>query len=268
MRMPARQVAIVTAIFAMAAVTGCAAFSAPPRVLHYVHPSLLRGDGRELPEEVVLLTPLVRVWCRSAGGETVLDSVKSEEASAKVAEAIQISAKRSAAFRMRPMPELSDADRRVLGDHVLLFSTAASAGQALADGMRSAYGYGRDWRPRYEEYDCTLGSGLAFLAQQSGASGALVAVGDCVVPAAGAGVRMSVTPLGLFPEIIGAARLRIGLVDLATGDVLWTDQETPTPGMFGAGPTNLLEPKNGQRLVDRAMDKYPGIEEFRRLWAY
>src|SRR6185503_402007 len=123
--------------------------------------------------------------------------------------------------------------------------------QRFVDGMQLAWGMGSDWRERYDEFDCSLGKGLAFLKERTGASAAVIACGGCAVPPEGNARRRTVTYFGPMPPPVGRAVLRIGVVDLATGDVLWANQALPDMEMFGPGPSDLREGKVAEFLVDR-----------------
>ncbi|MDH3467673.1 MAG: hypothetical protein OES26_17495, partial [Gammaproteobacteria bacterium] len=102
-----------------------------------------------------------------------------------------------------------------------LYQVVASTARALI-----AHG-GKAWQHKASRFDYTLGDGLAFLAERSGADAGLIVIGAQSVSSAGR------SALSIFSVVTGALTgvympmtgggtfLTAGIVDFRTGDVLW-----------------------------------------------
>jgi hypothetical protein len=157
-------------------------------------------------------------------------------------------------LQILPSPELTPAERETVKEYLALYSVVA--GNAF---WATTYG-GQAWRHKLERFDYTLGDGLAFLKARTGADAGLVIIGRHQI-ATGGRVAASVFA-ALFGGVIlqpSSNFLTIGVVDFATGDILWF---TYTHGATG----------KDMRAVDRAdqkvlemMSDFPGLQAYRQF---
>jgi len=220
------------------------ACTAPARIHRYVHPSLLGTPDRPLPRSALVLTNDVVVEGdpkRSAESSRLLAAGFAERARVEVVE----------------MPALSGAERSALAEHRKLASSVSGAALGLVERTDLGWGQGEEWGRRARRFDATLGSGLAFLHERSGAEAIVVVE-----------ARTRRVPHDL-PWAIGmledASFLRISVFDLDTGDLLWTGRRTCRSNSFWRGAVDLSDPGEVEVCLGQTMGRYPGIEEFKAL---
>ena len=166
------------------------------------------------PKKVVLLPPQVFVYELSAGG--VPTRMADWEATARdnlIAAATRLS--HEAGFELLPAPALDPLLADLLEAHIGLYERVA----------QSVFVYGRGdmdaWAHKKNEFDYTVGPGLAFLRQQTGADAALIVLGSDYISSGG---RRAAFVAGLLLGVVmplGQSFITAGIVDLTTGDVLW-----------------------------------------------
>lgn len=179
-----------------------------------VNPALSQNlDSR--PKKVVLLPPQVFVFELSAGG--VPTRMADWEAAARdnLASAATRLAHDSGLFSLVPIPPLKPADLDLLDAHIGLYDRVAQSVFVYGRGEQSA------WAHKKNEFDYTVGPGLAFLREQTGADAALIVLGADFISSGG---RKAAFAAGLLLGIVmplGQSFITAGIVDLKTGDVQW-----------------------------------------------
>lgn len=137
-------------------------------------------------------------------------------------------------FKLLAMPTLSADEQALLKQHVALYRIEAE----------DAYGFsvrGGVWKDALADFDYSIGPGLAFLKQRSGADYALEVFG---------GDGESTGANLFFGNRRGLNHLYAGLIDLATGNVVWLHQDQHDTANFTA--------KNNMELfVDEIIQDYP-----------
>lgn len=120
----------------------------------------------------------------------------------------------SPVFSLSAMPALTADEQATLNEHIALCKLEAKDAESL-DEM------GGDWQRVLDDFDYTLGPGLRFLKQRSGADYGLMVFG-------GDGESTSGNALKTF--MIGGVKgqnyLFAALIDLATGDIVWLHRDT------------------------------------------
>jgi hypothetical protein len=168
------------------------------------------------PKTIVILPPRVDVMEMSAGGVQEKVPEWSQQASRNINDAIGEYARSRGTFRLVDLPKLTGSDLDRVDQHRALYDEVAWAGLVFP----------HYWPHKRERFDYTIGSGLKFLKQKTGADAALIVVGEDVVSTAGRkAVAVFGSILGMHVER-GHSALTIGLVNLETGDVLWFDYRT------------------------------------------
>lgn len=179
-----------------------------------VHPAL--SQNLEVrPKKVVLLPPQVFVFELSAGG--VPTRMADWEATARdnlIAAATRL-ARESSLFEVAPLPPLAATDLDTLDAHIGLYDRVAQSVFVYGRGDQAA------WAHKKNEFDYTVGPGLAFLRAQTGADAALIVLGSDFISSGG---RKAAFAAGLLLGIaipLGQSFITAGVVDLKTGDVQW-----------------------------------------------
>lgn len=179
-----------------------------------VNPALLQNlDTR--PKKVVLLPPQMFVFELSAGGVPTRMADWEAEARANIrATAVRL-ARDSGLFELIPAPDLAAAELDRLDAHIGLYDRVAHSVFVYGRGEQAA------WAHKKHEFDYTVGPGLAFLREQTGADAALIVLGSDFISSGG---RRAAFVAGLALGIVmplGQAFITAGVVDLKTGDVQW-----------------------------------------------
>ncbi|MEW5966200.1 MAG: hypothetical protein AB1720_04285 [Pseudomonadota bacterium] len=172
------------------------------------------------PKKVVLLPPQVFVYELSAGG--VPTRMADWEAAARdnVTAATTRLAQETRVFELVPAPALAGAPREQLEAHMGLYERVALSVFNFGRGGQEA------WAHKQQEFDYTVGPGLAFLRDETGADAALIVLGADFISSAG---RKAAFIAGLALGVVmpmGQAFMTAGVVDLKTGDVQWMSFDT------------------------------------------
>jgi hypothetical protein len=226
----------------LALVPALPACTFPARIHRYVHPSLLGTPSRPLPGTALVVTNDVLVEGdpeRTAESARLLAAGIAERAHVEVIEP----------------PELSDAERSALAEHRKLAASLAGAAIGLVERTDIAWSQGEEWGRRLRRFEPTLGTGLAFLRERSGAE-AIVVV-EAVTQRVPHDLPWA---LGMLDDASG---IRISVIDLGTGDLLWACRRMGRSNAFWRGTVDLSDPGDVEVSLDEAMGKYPNIEEYR-----
>lgn len=209
-----------------------------------VNPSLSQNlDAR--PKKVVLLPPQVFVFELSAGG--VPTRMADWEAAARdnLTSAATRMARDLNLFDLVPAPRLETPDLDLLEAHIGLYDRVAQSVFVYGRGNQSA------WEHKKSEFDYTVGSGLAFLREQTGADAALIVLGSDFISSGG---RKAAFIAGLAIGIVmplGQSFMTAGLVDLKTGDVQWMSFDS-------SGSLDSREAADIDDLMRTLYQTYPG----------
>lgn len=203
-------------------------------------------DLQHLPRKVVVIEPRMEVKELSAGG--VAERVDSWTAQAKknVLDALNKHLAADKLFEALPVPTLPDESLASLDEHVALYDVVGS----------NAHNFGRSpfpaWQHKKQEFDYTLGEGLQFLAQQSGADAALFVVGEDYISSEGRkAARIAAALLGIvLPP--SPTFLSMGLVDLKSGNILWMNYA------LAMDTKDLRKTEDVDALLDQLFKQYPG----------
>lgn len=151
-------------------------------------------------------------------------------------------------YRLVEAPQLAPADQKRLDDHLRLYAVVATnaATMIVCEGLK----------PKRKNFDYTIGSGLAFLAEQSGAERLFILTG--VHQRSTVGRLVSATALAgigvqygfLLIQGLGNSHAILGEVDLRTGDLIWANY-------LGSLPRDLAKSKNAEKVVRKLLEKYP-----------
>lgn len=179
-----------------------------------VNPDLVQNlDAR--PKKVVLLPPQIFVFELSAGG--VPTRMADWEAASRdnLRTAAMRQAQDARVFELVEAPALDELEQETLDAHIGLYDRVAQAVFVYGRGEQTA------WAHKKYEFDYTLGPGLAFLRERTGADAALIVLGADYISSGG---RKLAFVAGLALGIVmplGQSFVAAGIVDLNNGDVQW-----------------------------------------------
>lgn len=204
----------------------------------------LQNNSQALPKKVVVLPADVLVRELSAGG--VLEKVPEwgKRSSENLTKALSEIGQANEQFTVVDMPALSDEEQETLDQSIATFMTVGvTAHNMLLLG-------GSAWEHKRKEFDYTLGPGLAFLKEKTGADAALLVAGDDIVSSSGRKAAV------VFAALVGA-QLATGrsvavtsMVDLATGNLLWMHYDQ-------SGTKDLKDYESAKEMVAGIIGKYP-----------
>lgn len=167
------------------------------------------------PKKVVLLPPQVFVFELSAGGVPTRMADWEALARDNLGGAARRIAETDGLFELVPVPPLAADEAEQLEAHIGLYDRVAQSVFVYGRGEQSA------WAHKKNEFDYTLGPGLAFLRERTGADAALIVLGADYISSGG---RKLAFVAGLARGIImslGQSFVAAGIVDLNNGDVQW-----------------------------------------------
>ncbi|MGE5453502.1 MAG: hypothetical protein ACM3VZ_16855 [Acidobacteriota bacterium] len=182
------------------------------------------GRSNEGPRKVVVV-PADFVITEVTFGKTEERVVAAErQAAATLSRHVLELGRQQSAFTVADFSQLSKAQQDILLQHRALFATMVSQLLLVKEDAVDV------WASKLRYFDYTLGPGMAELAAQTGAETAIFIVGKDKVRSTSRKVLdtfSSVLPIG---ESLSAqpAAVAVGVVELATGNILMFDNETAT----------------------------------------
>lgn len=197
------------------------------------------------PKKVVLLPPQVFVYELSAGG--VPTRMADWEATARdnLVAAATRQALDSRLFELVPAPQLAPADVDQLDAHIGLYDRVAQSVFVYGRGEQDA------WAHKKHEFDYTVGPGLGFLREQTGADAALIVLGSDFISSS---ERKAAFVVGLLLGValpLGQSFITAGLVDLNTGDVQWMSFDS-------SASLDTRKPADVEEIMRALYLTYPG----------
>lgn len=203
-------------VLTLAAVLVLAAWLRPALGADYsLHHTLLDNPPRAFPTRLVLLPPQVMVKEISAGGVTDLVPEWTAQANANIQAELAATLAARPEFEMLPAPALEPGQSERLDDYLAAYMVVG-----IAAHWATNYG-GSEWAFKRSHFDYTLGGGLDFVRDKTGADAAILVIGEDYVSSSGRKAAMIVGALFGVGIPGGASVISIGVVDLHNGDILW-----------------------------------------------
>jgi hypothetical protein len=236
-RRPFYQLAVIVLLFPMAACT----MAGKPSV-----GSDVRDGSLSLPDKLLVLPVTVSISEISAGGVVQEDPIWSKEGESAMTLAVKEYFTKRGATSLQSMPEMSDEEEELVHEHILLYDAVAS--QAYIAANIPAYG----WSHLAADFHYTLGNGLRFLKQKSGADAALIVIGYDSISTGGRKAMVALAALAGVGMPLGSSKVLVGVLDLEDGDILWFQHS------FAQGNLDLRKPEDASTLFAKAMEGYGG----------
>lgn len=216
----------------------CAAFA-----LLSCSAAVYAADPQPAPIKVLVLPADMKVYSLTANGD-IEDAPDATHAVITMSDnELKRLMTNSPVFKPVAMPALSADEQATLKEHVALY-------KMIANDTHIADEIGDAWKTPLAAFTYTLGPGLQFLKQRSGADYALILQGEDAVSTGGR-VGMSVFAALLGVQMAkGRNYICAGLVDLDTGNVVWLNYDTHNASDFD-------DPKKMPGYVDDILQDYP-----------
>lgn len=239
---------VILLLLLMAGLAGCVAI---PK--HKVHYSLLRPEAPAVPQRMLLLPTGVAVYEVSSGGLIEEVGEWSELARKQLRKSLERGGDGREALTLVELPELDLEQSGRLHEHLALYETVSASATYYIDHLE-----GNAWTHKARRFDYTIGDGLAFLRELSGADTALIIQGEDLISSSGrVATAIFAAAFGVSMPM-GYTVLTAGVIDLKSGDLLWTNYTF-------SQTADMREPGGAGRLVDNLFRSYPGLEPYRNL---
>jgi hypothetical protein len=147
-----------------------------------------------------------------------------------------------------PVPTLSSDEQALVEEHLALYEAVAYS----AYQHTGAFGQENAWPQKLARFDYTIGPGLAFLRQKTGADAALIVVGEDNISSAGRKAAFIVAAMLGIGLQLGYSGLTAGVVDLQTGNVQWLDFA------INQATVDLRTAEGANELVQAVFQNLPG----------
>lgn len=218
----------------------------PALAQHRIHYTLLEEPARPLPAKLVALNAEITVSEISAGGVVERVPEWTEAASANLTRALTDIASSRHDLSLVATPALTDDETALLEQYIANYFVVGATAHAISLTSDPA------WEHKRRRFDYTLGEGLAFLKEKSGADAAVFIVGDDVVSSA---ERKAVAFVGAFLGVgigLGRSLVSVGVVDLTSGDLLWMHHTTSIR-------YDLKDYDSAKAMLAEILASYPGF---------
>ena len=223
-----------------------APLAAAAQVYTYLDHSLRNGAPART---ALLVAPDVSVSEISAGGVVEKMPQWSKQARENVGAALRRIGQ-GPGLHLAALPPLSAEEQHALDQHVALYNVVA------ANVHSNSVGGGELWEKRLKSglTDYTVGPGLAFLADKTGADTGLVVIAR---DAESSGGRKAMFVLGAMFGVglpLGQSFVVAGLIELRTGRVLWQSFDR-------SATSDLRVAADADKLVQGLFKSYPAAGE-------
>jgi len=208
----------------------------------------LQNDDRSLPRKVIIIPADVVVHEMSVGGILEKAPEWARQSSDNLTRAMREVAEDTRHFTIVQAPTLTEEEQDRLDESIATFMTVGTtAHQTLLWG-------GAAWAHKRTEFDYTLGPGLAFLREKTGADAAILMAGDDIVSSDGRKAAVVVGALLGVGLATGRSIALTSVVDLQTGDLLWMHYDESMS-------KDLKNYDSAKTMVSDIFSKYPGVRK-------
>lgn len=226
--------------------------------VHKVHYRLLEGESNQLPAGTAILLPLkIEVKEMTASGITEVVPAWTETGITNFQASLQQNDPQPLGkLTLVELPELSDEESALLDQHIALNETVVFTAISTTGSLS-----GNAWQHKSKHFDYSIGPGLSFLADKTGADKALVLIGEDVRSSAGrktAAVVLAAFGVGIP---LGHTMTIANVIDLRTGDILWLDYH------ISVSELGYLESEHTDQILQELFKDYPGIESYQQWLA-
>jgi len=204
----------------------------------------LKGNAAKLPDKLLVLPISVSVNEISAGGLVQEDPAWSKQGTEAMTLAVKDYFANDSSASLIEMPALTSEESEAVRQHTLLYDVVAE--QAFIAVNMPAVG----WEHLANDFHYTLGDGLRFLKQKTGADAALIVLGNDSISTGGRKTMAVMAAMVGVGIPLGTSKVLVGVVDLEDGDILWFRHS------FAQGNLDLRTPADAAELFAKAMEGY------------
>jgi hypothetical protein len=196
------------------------------------------------PIKVLLLPVDFDVLEMSASGIVEAVPEATQQAEAALTDSAGRVLRATKRFQIVDMPAVSDEEKTLIKEHLALYKlTANNAAQMIRLG-------GPAWKAKQKNFDYSIGDGLKFLIERSGADTAVVVAGAKVNSSGGRVAMFLLLAAAGVAIPLGGAQATGGLIDLDTGRITWLDDSAAFKG-------DLNEKTNADNAMKILLGQYP-----------
>ncbi len=180
-----------------------------------VNPRLAAQLHSESPKKILLLPPQMFVAELSVGGVIQKQDDWTKQADENLLTAAENYFRETGQLETLRLPKLDAEEAETVESHIGLYDRVAQAIYIYGRGIDSG------WEHKKAEWDYTLGDGLAFLREKTGADAALIFTGADIISTGG---RKAAFTIGLLLGVaipVGQSFISVGMADLKTGEIRW-----------------------------------------------
>ena len=218
---------------------------------HRVNHEYIANPESRTPKKVVILPADITVSEISAGGVTEEVPAWSNSAKTNVNNALKKF--KQVDLDLTALPKLEDTNQKIVDEHLALYDLVASNAAFLP---RTPGGI---WNHKATHFDYTLGNGLKFLREKTGADAALFVVGLDQISSAERQAAVVAAALFGVGIPLGVSFLSTGIIDLNSGDILWLNYAV------SIGNKDLRKPEDAEAMVAELLENFPGIEAYKEI---
>lgn len=213
----------------------------------YLARPLAEPAAPALPKRVLVVPPDVNVVEVTAGGIGEKDAEWSRQAADNLLASLRGHAGKGDLFELVPMPELTQEEKDALEAHRAMFDLVAGS---ASEHALSTYTF---WKERAAKLHYTVGPGLGFLAEKSGADAALFISAEDAVSTGGRLAVLAATILlfGMPAIAPGYSYLAAGIVELSSGNLLWHNFD------WNIARRDLRKPQDADGLLTEVFASFP-----------
>ncbi|MGW8248670.1 MAG: hypothetical protein ACWGOV_11245 [Acidiferrobacterales bacterium] len=218
-----------------------------------VHYSLVNAKKPRLPHRLVILPVNIVVKEKTFGGVEEKVDKWSNKASKNIFRALANYAKENKSISLLGIPKLSSREDAIVTEHLALYKKVVNTA-AWATRIQPI------WTQKLRRFDYTIGPGLSFLRQKTGADTALLVYGEDQVSTGGRKAAATMAAIFGGSTDFGHSFIHLGLVDLRTGALLWTNSA------YKGATGDLRRAEDAEKMVEAIFKAYPGIDKYRRTY--
>jgi hypothetical protein len=209
---------------------------------HYSH-SASQG-AISFPQKLLVAKPEIEVRELNAAGGLEKVPQWAEQSATGVRAAVDGVMATRTDFSVVPMPKLTDEEQDQLEEFLAAYWVVGQNAHFMLNFGGSA------WSHRRSKFDYTLGEGLPWLAQKTGADAIVVALGDDIVSSGG---RMAMTVLAAAAGVAlpgGRSIITFAVIDLKTGNLSWMHYDQ-------SGVRDLKNPESAKVMTQAVFKSLP-----------
>lgn len=232
--------------FSLILVLFLAACATPQK--YAANPAFINAPAAQKPKKVLLLPADIDVMEISAGGVPEKVEAWSKQAKSNIKQSLHKTIGAGQNFELIELPEMAASEKEVLEQYLAFYGVVGG----------DAFVFGRSpdpaWQHKTKNFDYTLGNGLRFLKQRTGADTALFVVGSDQISTGGRKAAMVLGAMLGMTIPVGMTFVSVGLVDLDSGDILWLNYD------FGGGDWDIRDQADTDKLIANIFRDYPAAK--------